>query len=266
MEDPTGGCKVGQRSSTTGVLLDPSVEYMQAYGPEIGTESSKVQCTTMALEGAVAQWMVTLYNDDALELRNFNQFMVVLRKSFEDPLADCKARDRRGVAKYTQEFCDLVCRLTDWPQDILVRCFKDGLKGAPSTLHGWNVLEEEIEIDLAQNKHCPGWQKSFPEKKKALKLQSDVPNMQQCLTTCFKFRKEGHQVAKYKFDHSTQKMTLSPIKKTVKLPLQSHEMALKGVEVRVHPSPKDGERTLIQPKALGREKPTPTLCQSLLNW
>lgn len=137
------------------------------------------------------------------------------------------------MAEHTQEFCDLVCRLTDWPQDIQVKCFKDRLKGAPSTLHGWKVLAEEIEIDLAQNKHCPecGWQKSFPEKKKALKLQSGVPNTQRCLTICFKFRKERHQVAEYKSDHSTQKMTLSPIKKAVKLPLQSHEMALKGVEV-----------------------------------
>lgn len=49
-----------------------------------------------------------------------------LHDRFEDPLADCKARDRiktmrqghQAVAEYTKEFCDLVCRLNDWPEDI----------------------------------------------------------------------------------------------------------------------------------------------------
>lgn len=105
---------------------------MREYGPEITTESGKVRCVTMALgPRAVAQCMLALHNDDAPELRNFNQFMAVLCKRFEDPLADGKARDRiktisqgrRGVAEYTQEFCDLACWLTDWPQDILIGCF-----------------------------------------------------------------------------------------------------------------------------------------------
>lgn len=107
----------------------------------------------MALEGPAAQWMVNLHNDNALELRNLNHFMPILCKWFEYPLANRKSRDhiktilqgRRGVAEYTQEFCELACRLTSWPQDILINCFKDGLSdeiyntcvSRVSPLHGW---------------------------------------------------------------------------------------------------------------------------------
>lgn len=48
---------------------------MQEYSPEIATKDGKVRCVTMVLEGAKTRWMVTLYNDDALEQRNFNHFM-----------------------------------------------------------------------------------------------------------------------------------------------------------------------------------------------
>lgn len=65
----------------------------------------------------------------------------------------------RGVAEYTKEFRDLACQLTNWPQDILISCFKDGLnndiynisRGASSTLHGLYILAKEVEIDQVYN-------------------------------------------------------------------------------------------------------------------
>lgn len=82
----------------------------------MSTKGAKVRCVTKALEGTTAEWMVILHND-ASELRNFDCFMATLQKSFEDTLADCKARDHiktisqgcREEAEYTQEFCDLAC-------------------------------------------------------------------------------------------------------------------------------------------------------------
>lgn len=40
----------------------------------------------MALEGAAAEWMVTLHDADAPELWHFNHVMAALRRRFEDPL------------------------------------------------------------------------------------------------------------------------------------------------------------------------------------
>lgn len=76
------------------------------------------------------EWMVTLCNDDAPELGHFDHFMTA-----ENHLADRKARKRiktisqhrQPVTAYTQEFCDLACRLTDWLNDMLIECFQDGL-------------------------------------------------------------------------------------------------------------------------------------------
>lgn len=65
--------------------------YMQEYGPKMITEGGEVRYVPGAMEGATVRWMVTLHNDIALELKNFNHFMAVLCKYFQDPLADCKA-------------------------------------------------------------------------------------------------------------------------------------------------------------------------------
>lgn len=63
-------------------------------------------------------------------------------------------------------FRDMVCRPTNWLQDILISCFKDRLKndfynvcvlkGAPPTLHSWYVLADKVEIGQARNRYCPG--------------------------------------------------------------------------------------------------------------
>lgn len=53
----------------------------------------------MALEGAAADWMVTLHNTNATELWNFNHFMATLRWRFEEPLAEQKARDYIKMVK-----------------------------------------------------------------------------------------------------------------------------------------------------------------------
>lgn len=76
------------------------------------------------------EWMVTLHNDDAPELGHYDHFMTV-----EDHLTDRKARKRikiisqcrQSVTTYTQEFCNLACRLTDWLNDMLIECFQDEL-------------------------------------------------------------------------------------------------------------------------------------------
>lgn len=83
---------------------------MQECGAELGLEAACVRCVTVALEGAAAEWMVSLCNN-APQLRNYDHFMGALRQHFEDPLAEHKARTqmktliqgRRLVAAYTQE-------------------------------------------------------------------------------------------------------------------------------------------------------------------
>lgn len=108
--------------------------------------------------------MVTLHNADATELRNFNYFMMALCRCFEDPLADCKAHNHIKNHEAEPLTCgqDLACHI-DWPEDILVSWFKDGLnndlynaclaQGAPNRLHDWYVLAEEVEMDMARNQY-----------------------------------------------------------------------------------------------------------------
>lgn len=67
-------------------------------------------------------------------------------------------------------------------------------------------------------------------------------------TTCFKCRKEGHQAAKCKSNYPTQNVTPESTKKPTKLPLQTCEIALEGVEIiKFTPFPQDGERTPTGP-------------------
>lgn len=85
-----------------GFFLMHVLMYMQEYGQDFQTQPSWVSLVTLALEGAAARWMVTLHNADALELQNFDHFMMVLRCRFEDPLADHKACDciRRAAGQW----------------------------------------------------------------------------------------------------------------------------------------------------------------------
>lgn len=53
-----------------------------------------MRIVTTALKGEAAEWMVALYDNDMAELCKSDRFMTVLRKPFEDPLADQKARLR----------------------------------------------------------------------------------------------------------------------------------------------------------------------------
>lgn len=71
---------------------------MQEYETDLPTEGIKGtgrEC--LRVDGGwkiILILMVALHNDDALELHNFNCFMIAIQKSFEDPIADCKARTR----------------------------------------------------------------------------------------------------------------------------------------------------------------------------
>lgn len=97
-------------------------------------EAAKVRCVTMALEGDAADWMVTLHNNTP-KLKHYDQFMMVPCRQLDNPRAECKGRTRmktinqwwRSVAEYTQEFNELVCHMTGWPPEVLMKCYKVGL-------------------------------------------------------------------------------------------------------------------------------------------
>lgn len=79
---------------------------MQENGPEITMEGGKVRCVIMVLEGAMAQWMVSLHNDDAPELRNSYRFIVVLPWPIAklDTASRPLARDREGWLSTPRSF------------------------------------------------------------------------------------------------------------------------------------------------------------------
>lgn len=51
-----------------GFFLPQIWNYMQEYEGELGSETAKVRCVTVALEGAAAKWMVSLHNNNAPQL------------------------------------------------------------------------------------------------------------------------------------------------------------------------------------------------------
>lgn len=65
---------------------------MQEYGGELLSDPARMLWVTMVLEGEAAEWMVALHNDDVVELCNFDRFMTALKKQFEDPFTNRKAR------------------------------------------------------------------------------------------------------------------------------------------------------------------------------
>lgn len=71
---------------------------MQVYGRSLSNDAAKIRVVTLAFKGTAARW-ITLYNSDAAEVQNFNQFMTTLRHEFEDCLADCKAQDQIKTIK-----------------------------------------------------------------------------------------------------------------------------------------------------------------------
>lgn len=57
---------------------------MEEYGADLPMEGAKVWSMTLALERKETEWMVTLLNDNVVELCNFNRFMGALQKRFEE--------------------------------------------------------------------------------------------------------------------------------------------------------------------------------------
>lgn len=77
-KSPALGVMYGRDPKQLGFFLAQVWTYMPGYGPDITTKGTKVWGVTMALEGTAANWMVTLHNDNALELDNFDHFMAAL--------------------------------------------------------------------------------------------------------------------------------------------------------------------------------------------
>lgn len=82
-----------------GFFLTQVLNYMEEYGRDIPTDCARIHIVQPTLDGIAADWVVDLYDTDAPELQNFNQFMFSLRGRFKDPLADRKARERIKTVK-----------------------------------------------------------------------------------------------------------------------------------------------------------------------
>lgn len=77
-----------------GYFLTQVWNFKVYHGPSFLDNKVKVNYITMALEGEVANWVVSLHNVGTEELYDFDYFMITLRQWFEDPLADQKAKTR----------------------------------------------------------------------------------------------------------------------------------------------------------------------------
>lgn len=87
---PALGLKYGEDSKYLGFFPAQIWNYMQENGANLATEAAQVRYVTMALGGTAVECMVSLHNDEAMELQNFDRFMMALCKQFKDPLAQRK--------------------------------------------------------------------------------------------------------------------------------------------------------------------------------
>uniref|UniRef100_A0A8C6XI66 DUF4939 domain-containing protein n=1 Tax=Naja naja TaxID=35670 RepID=A0A8C6XI66_NAJNA len=75
--------KYGGDPKELGFFLPQVWSHMEEYGEDFSSEAAKVRCVTRALEGTAAKWMVTLHNDNAPQLMNYDLFMTALRARFD---------------------------------------------------------------------------------------------------------------------------------------------------------------------------------------
>ncbi|KAK9395050.1 Retrotransposon-derived protein PEG10 [Crotalus adamanteus] len=242
-----------------GFFLTQVLSYMEEYGQDIPSDKARIRIVQSALDGPAADWVVNLHDSNAPELSNFNRFMSSLRRRFEDPLADRKARERittmkqgkRPVAEYTQEFRAIASKL-NWPEDILLGHFKDGLnydlydaclpRGDPHQLEEWYVLAEEAEIDiLKRHRRGKQWSRPPPELTHRPVKSSDTAKKQM---GCFKCGREGHRAVECRSKAPQHNPDRSPINKPGKYSAKPKETAMRMMEIAETPtSAHQGERT-----------------------
>uniref|UniRef100_A0A8C5WSY3 DUF4939 domain-containing protein n=1 Tax=Laticauda laticaudata TaxID=8630 RepID=A0A8C5WSY3_LATLA len=80
--------KYGGDPNELGFFLAQVWSHMEEYGDGFSSEAAKVRCVTRTLEGTAAKWTVTLHNDNASQLINYDLFMRALCARFEDQLAE----------------------------------------------------------------------------------------------------------------------------------------------------------------------------------
>ncbi|KAK9395611.1 hypothetical protein NXF25_018972, partial [Crotalus adamanteus] len=96
-----------------------------------------------------AEWMVALYDDEALELGNIDAFLEGLQVRFGYP-----------TEAHRVEAEILAGKLRGWPERLLVYQVRDGLsrevyqnclpRGIPDDLHAWYQLATTVEVDLME--------------------------------------------------------------------------------------------------------------------
>ncbi|XP_058041525.1 receptor activity-modifying protein 1 isoform X1 [Ahaetulla prasina] len=199
-----------------GLFLALVNNHMMDWGENYWSQAAQVRAVTQNLTGRAAAWFVSLYSGHSPSLQNYEHFMTALRRRFEDPLAEQKAKSRmktirqgrRPVADYSQEFSDLVPLMRGWSEVTLVDIYKDGLNGdlyelcraqaSPTTLYDWYTLAAEMEIELVKDRgrreragrSNPAHFHRGPPKD-ALMSESG----RQRSTACYRCGKEGHRAA-----------------------------------------------------------------------
>ncbi|KAK9396640.1 RGAG4: Retrotransposon gag domain-containing protein 4 [Crotalus adamanteus] len=68
--------------------------YVERYGDRYPDDGSQVNVISVNLEGEVAEWLVSLYDEAAPELHDVDAFMQELWNRFEDPTKARKSHER----------------------------------------------------------------------------------------------------------------------------------------------------------------------------
>uniref|UniRef100_A0ACB8F0A5 Uncharacterized protein n=1 Tax=Sphaerodactylus townsendi TaxID=933632 RepID=A0ACB8F0A5_9SAUR len=113
----------------------PMGSYMEIHGGSFHSDRERVFEIRTWLRGEAAYWLVGLVEEDAPEIYHLECFLLALRKRFEDPLVEEKARGelqrlQKGslsVSDFAAEFHELASCLCGRPEMVLVQLFEDAL-------------------------------------------------------------------------------------------------------------------------------------------
>lgn len=129
--------------------------HLNCYASAYPNDSVMVNVIATNLEGEVAEWVTSLHNEQAPELRDVNLFMGQLRARFEDEFQALQAEIEirslklRGqpTKEYVWEFWKIAGRIREWSERSLIHYFKEGLDhdlfqactywGIPDPLREW---------------------------------------------------------------------------------------------------------------------------------
>ncbi|XP_077181109.1 uncharacterized protein LOC143831722 [Paroedura picta] len=166
-----------------------ALTHARRYGDRYEDSEDLVWGVASCLQGKAGQWYLGLAERGDPATRDLQDFVVALRRRFQDPQAEDKAKSRikglrqgtRGVMDYIDIFRREAGKVFSWNEETQIEYFREGLnpklrewaviKGTEedlSTLEGWCFVVAKLEASL-------GWAAAPPREAKGGSAEAPRP-------------------------------------------------------------------------------------------